>query len=254
MSKIHSIQALEDNYIWLIQLDERRAAVIDPGESAPVVHRLNQLGLELDAILITHKCWDHVGGTQALSQQYKAPVYGPANEPIPHRTDPLSEGQLIQLGEVSLQVMEVPGHTSGHIAFYGNGWLFSGDTLFGAGCGRLHDGTMEQLFHSLTRLKALPPATLNYCAHEYTIANLNFALQVEPDNLATRQRMSETQAIRKRGLPSLPSTLAVELQTNPFLRCHMPQVIESVEKHTRQPLQSEFEVFRALRLWKNNVA
>ncbi len=254
MTKIHTIPAFEDNYIWLIQFDGCRTAVVDPGQAAPVERYLERQGLTLDAILITHKCWDHVGGIDALQQRHAVPVYGPAQEPIPHCSHPLAEGQRLHLGEVSLQVLEVPGHTSGHIAYYGNGLLFCGDTLFGGGCGRLHDGTMEQLYHSLCRLKTLPPATRNYCAHEYTVANLHFALLVEPDNPATRERLQEAQAARSRGLPTLPSNLQQELESNPFLRCHTPQVVESVEKQAKTSLNSEFEVFRALRLWKNSVA
>ncbi len=254
MTKIHTIPALEDNYIWLIQFDASHAAVIDPGDADAVEHHLEQHGLELDAILITHKCWDHVGGITALRQHHNVPIYGPANEPIPQCSHPLREGDRLCLGELSLQVMEVPGHTSGHIAFYGDGRLFSGDTLFGGGCGRVHDGTMEQLYHSLMRLKALPSATLNYCAHEYTVANLRFAQQVEPDNPAIARRMDDALALRKRGLSTIPASIKTELDSNPFLRCHSRQLIESAEKYTQTQLHSEFEVFRALRHWKNSVA
>ena len=245
------IPAFEDNYLWLLHGDGNEAVVVDPGDARPVLGTLDERSLALGAILVTHHHADHVGGILPLLERYPVPVYGPARESIPGITIPLGEGDQVSLCGMRLEVLEVPGHTAGHIAYRGEGLLFCGDTLFSGGCGRLFEGTPEQMHQSLQRLAALDPATLVCCAHEYTEANLRFALAVEPDNPALQQRYREVGQLRSEGLPSLPSTIAIELQTNPFLRTHVPAVRSAAENHAGRRLTDEVEVFAVLRAWKD---
>ena len=251
MIDVHAIQAFKDNYIWLIEFGQRQAVVVDPGDPVPVTKQLRERGLELCAIVVTHAHWDHVDGITTLRQLFPVPVYGPAKEAVTGLTHPLNEGQRIALGELSLQVMEVPGHTKGHIAYHGDDVVFTGDTLFGAGCGRIFDGTAEQLYTSLQRIARLPDETLNYCAHEYTESNLRFALAVEPNNPHVAERLEQTQAVRQRGGATIPAPLWLEKQTNPFLRCHHPDVIAAASRYCKRALDNELDVFTALRSWKD---
>lgn len=222
---IHPIPAFKDNYIWIIH-DKQHAVVVDPGDSAVVTQYLAAHQLSLVAILITHHHHDHVGGVAKLVDTYPVPVYGPALEAIPCQIHPLQDGDVVYIASLKLnfKVLDIPGHTAGHIAYYGANSIFCGDTLFGCGCGRLFEGTPAQMLASLNKLAQLPPNTAVYCAHEYTLSGINFALTLEPDNTALQQRAQSDQALRHQHLPTLPSTIALEKATNPFLRCHLPGI------------------------------
>lgn len=252
VTNIVPIRAFQDNYIWCIQRGDK-AAIVDPGDAAPVLAHLRDKGLHLTAILTTHHHADHVGGNTALLAKYNVPVFGPAGEPIPGITRKLAEGDRIEVPGIGLQfeVIDVPGHTAGHIAYFGAGLLFCGDTLFSSGCGRLFEGTAAQMQASLAKLAALPPETLVYCAHEYTLANLRFAAAAEPGNTAVPARALAARAALDRGHPSLPSTLETELAANPFLRTQEPALIDAASRFAGQALSSPVEVFAALRAWKD---
>jgi hydroxyacylglutathione hydrolase len=249
MFEVSFIPAFKDNYIWLLQRD-RRAVVVDPGDAAPVIARLQADGLALEGILITHHHADHQGGVAELTERYPVPVFAPAAESITGRSHPLSGGESIEVLGCPVLVMAAPGHTAGHIAYVAGDRLFCGDTLFGAGCGRLFEGTPAQMATSLDALAALPPATRVYCAHEYTEANLRFALTVEPDNPAVQARVDRVAALRAAGRSSVPSTLAEERATNPFLRCREPGVIAAAIREGAVDA-SPVAVFAAIRAWRN---
>jgi len=256
MLEIRPIPAFTDNYIWLACNTEcpSEAIIIDPGTADPVIKVLESEGLRLVAILITHRHWDHVDGIPTLTARYPVPVYGPAGGHIAGITHPLGDGQFVApLPGVSLEVLAVPGHTLDHIAYYGHDSLLCGDSLFNAGCGRIFDGTAEQLFHSLQRLSRLPDSTQVYCAHEYTLSNLRFAQSVEPDNqdLAAYSRTAES--LRKRGLPTLPTDIATQRRINPFLRCDIPAVQASIAAFAGRPLTDPEEFFKILRFWKDTL-
>ncbi len=249
--EVTAISAFRDNYIWLLRCGGS-AIVVDPGDAAPVERALAEEGLDLEAILVTHHHADHQGGIAALAKRYQPAVYGPGAESITGLTHPLRGGETLALPglRASARVLAVPGHTRGHLAYLIGHRLFCGDTLFGAGCGRLFEGTPEQMAASLQCLAALPDATEVYCAHEYTEMNLRFALAVEPDNPAVRHRVAAAAAMRARGLPTVPSTLALEKATNPFLRCSVPAVAAAAEAHgaaTNDPVA----IFAAIRGWRN---
>lgn len=255
MITVKPISAFTDNYIWAIS-DEEQAyfAIVDPGDAEPVLKFLEENDGVLAAILITHHHADHVGGIKKLIAAFPdTPVYGPAKERIPHRTTALNNEDTVVIPEIdaSFQVMFIPGHTAGHIAYYQEGSLFCGDTLFGCGCGRIFDGTATALYHSLTTIAALPPETLAYCAHEYTLDNIGFAKWVEPDNLNLIQRQAHTHSLIDTDTPSIPSTLDLELKTNPFLRCDKAEVIDKAEKVAKRTLSSGVEVFKVIRNWKD---
>ena len=264
MLEIVPIPAFADNYIWALLRDDH-CVVVDPGDAAPVFAFLAARDLTLDAIFITHHHADHVGGVAALTARWPVPVYGPAAESIKGVTDALRENDQVALPnfvDEPFRVIEVPGHTSGHIAYMSGDILFCGDTLFAAGCGRLFEGTALQLHSSLMRLAALPDTTRVFCTHEYTLSNLRFALAVDGDNDAVIERSIVEQERRSRGLPTLPSSIALERATNPFLRCAEPALMQSARNHVSsvsnhahtQP--SDFSdpanVFAVLRRWKND--
>ncbi|MDC9725467.1 MAG: hydroxyacylglutathione hydrolase [Gammaproteobacteria bacterium] len=255
MLKIDAIPAFNDNYIWFIHApDTQHVLIVDPGDAVPVFDAIKQHDLIPIAILITHGCHDHVDGIGDLLEQYDLPVYGPENEFIPHITHPLSACDELSISPhfPAFRVLDLPGHTKGHIGFLMEGCLFCGDTLFGAGCGRLHGNPAELLFRSLQQVVELPSETLIYCAHEYTEANLRFAVEIEPKNEAIRQRIVDTALMRKQGEVSLPSTLALERQTNPFLRCGQSDVNKAAERWSAQQLDSQQAVFTELRKWKDS--
>ena len=251
MLDIIRISAFKDNYIWLLRKGAS-AAVVDPGDANPVLEVLQREGLTLTSILITHHHADHQGGVETLLAHYPAAVFGPASEFITGLTQPLSGGETIQLMAlgVELNVLAVPGHTLGHLTYYGFDALFCGDTLFSGGCGRLFEGSPAQMFDSLTRLSAFPEHTAVYCAHEYTEANLRFAQAVEPGNRVLRERLHEVGLARGAGQATVPSTLALEKASNPFLRCSEPEVIASA-KRRGSPSEAPVDVFATLREWKN---
>jgi hydroxyacylglutathione hydrolase len=246
------LRAFRDNYIWTLRND-RCAAVIDPGDAQPVLDYLQREQLELCAILATHHHPDHVGGVAELLAQHAVPVYGPRGEPIPTLTHPVSEGDEVAIDQLGLRfsVLDIPGHTRAHVAYYGANCLFCGDTLFACGCGRLFEGTAQQMAASLAKLAALPDATLVYSGHEYTLANIDFAQSVEPENEELKARAASEAEKREHGRPTLPSTIGREKKTNPFLRCQQPAVIASADKYLGARAGDPVQVFAALRKWKN---
>lgn len=252
--QVTAIPAFADNYLWLIH-DGQHAAVVDPGDAAPIEAALASLNLKLDAILLTHHHADHAGGVPALLAQRQIPVYGPARERIAGITVPLSGGDRIDLPALglTLAVLDVPGHTAGHIAYVAQDehWLFCGDTLFAGGCGRLFEGTPEQMSASLAQLAALPDDTKVYCAHEYTVSNMRFAVAAEPGNPDVAARLEHEQQRRARGEATVPSTIGVEKRTNPFLRCSEPGVLGSLQAEGRLSGNDPVAAFAALREWKN---
>lgn len=251
--EVLGLPAFADNYIWALRRGAH-VAVVDPGEHRPVLDYLSETGARLCAILATHHHGDHVGGVDALLAVHPVPVYGPGNEGIDTVDHPLADGDRLAIAELDLEfeVLAVPGHTRGHLAYYRRGMLFCGDTLFGAGCGRLFEGTPETMFASLSRLAALPDDTQVYCAHEYTLSNLRFAAAVEPGNAAVKRRTETTTKLRDEGRPSVPSTMATELATNPFLRWDAAAVIAAARQRLGREPRGPQEVFAAIRDWKNH--
>ena len=253
--KLTPLPALTDNYIWMLQ-SEQHALVIDPGVAEPVLEALQRHQLKLDCIVVTHHHADHTGGVAALREATGARVVGPALETIPQPAQDLHDGDTFTALGLTFNVFHVPGHTAGHIALYcenvdGNPLLFCGDTLFSGGCGRLFEGTPAQMLHSLQRLSALPGNTHVCCTHEYTLSNLRFARAVEPHNAALAAYQQKCQALRAQGHPTLPSTIAVERDINPFLRTHWPDVEQAVRQHN-PALAEQAGIFAGLREWKNN--
>jgi hydroxyacylglutathione hydrolase len=246
------VRALKDNYIWVLR-NETHAAVVDPGETAPVLEYLADQKLRLAAILATHHHRDHVGGAAGLLDRFAVPFYGPKGEPIERLSRAVGHGERVEVPEIgaAFEVIGIPGHTRAHIAYFGHGSLFCGDTLFACGCGRLFEGTAEQMFESLGRLTSLPDETLVYCGHEYTLANIDFARAVEPANVALEERRRAEESVRALGRPTLPSTIGREKATNPFLRTREPAVIASADKYLGSRLATPVQVFAALREWKN---
>lgn len=263
---VYPVPAFKDNYIWLIELETSSSkgtqappdgstphpvAIVDPGTAQPVLQAIEDHGFEPVAVLATHHHHDHIGGIPRLSQHYDIPVYGPATETIPRLTHPLREGDEVRLGTTEFRVLDIPGHTAGHIAFYGAGALFCGDTLFAAGCGRLFEGTAAQMYQSLSKLAGLPDDTQVYCGHEYTLNNVKFALQVEPENADLYKRLADIEKQREQGRPTVPAPLGLERQTNPFLRCNEPNVIAAAEKYAGTRLNGGEDTFAVVRHWKD---
>ncbi len=252
------VPAFQTNYLWLLCRNQH-AVVVDPGDAQPIEAALQKHALDLSAIVLTHHHQDHIGGVADLIRNRTGlPVYGPRNEVIAHVTHPLGQGDRIKLQEIDLElnVIDVPGHTLGHIAYFGYAdgqpVLFCGDTLFSGGCGRLLGGTAKQLLSSLTKIAALPDATRVYCAHEYTLSNLEFALTVDPDNSHLQSRMADVLALRKAGQATVPSTLTIEKQTNPFLRADYPNLQASAERIKPGSGQNVLDTFTTLRSMKDN--
>jgi hydroxyacylglutathione hydrolase len=257
--KLIELPAFSDNYLWLWQQDNQ-AVVVDPGDAAPVLQALARESLTLAAILVTHHHADHVGGVAELRSATGAQVFGPARENIPEPFTPVMTGEVLALLGQRVEVFDVPGHTAGHVAYFLPGAqpspvLFSGDTLFSGGCGRLFEGTPTQMLASLDSLAALPAETRVCCAHEYTLSNLRFALAVEPRNTDLQDYHNHCQRLRAEGKPTLPARLGTELQINPFLRARHPDVRHAVAQHAglnAKELADDSAVFAALRQWKND--
>jgi len=252
---VRPVRAFADNYIWLIAAPNapRRVVAVDPGEASPVFAELDRHGMSLAAILLTHHHADHIGGVATLCAAAEVPVFGPDDARIPGLTRRLADGDTVELDSLGLHfaVMHLPGHTISHIAFHGHGAVFCGDTLFSAGCGRMFEGTPVQMSASLRRLGNLPAATWVYAGHEYTAANLRFALEVEGDNAEASAYRARVAALRAEDLPTLPSTIGLENRVNPFLRCGEPAVHAAVAAHEGRPLADPVAVFAALRAWKD---
>lgn len=249
------LPAFQDNYLWLLH-DGQRALVVDPGDAQPVRTFLEESGLQLEAILVTHHHQDHIGGVAELRAATGARVWGPAREAIPQPYTRLAERDRVEVLGLRFEVLEVPGHTAGHIAYYcpdvdGRGLLFCGDTLFSGGCGRLFEGTPAQMLQSLRKLAALPDATRVCCTHEYTLSNLKFATVVEPGNMQLIHYRQQCEQQRARGEPTLPSSIAVEKAVNPFLRTQEAEVVAAARAHGAPDEGDEVAVFAAIRQWKN---
>lgn len=256
MLEVQPIPAFQDNYIWMLHApDAGETWVVDPGDAGPVEAALEASGRTLDGILITHHHWDHTGGLPKLLAGRDIPVFGPRNPAIRPVTRRFGDGDRFELFGLEVQVIATPGHTLDHICFlfpaHQPPLLFCGDTLFAGGCGRLFEGTPEQMHTSLAKLAALPTGTQVHCAHEYTLANLDFASAVEPENAAIRNRIAACQARRERQEPTLPCEIGEELATNPFLRAGAPGVRAAAEAAGLEAGSSEVEVFAAIRAWKD---
>lgn len=255
MLTVTPVRAFADNYLWLAHAprEARKVVAIDPGDAQAIQDTLQRQQLSLAAILVTHHHADHVGGLNELVKRFDVPVFGPAGEAMPVTVQPLRDGDLVALDALGLRfdVLDVPGHTVGHIAFAGHGVVFCGDTLFSAGCGRLFEGTAAQMYRSLAKLKALDEHTRVYCAHEYTLANLMFAAAVEPRNPDVQQHLRHCRALRANNQPTVPSTISLERKINPFLRCEFGTVKQAAEQWAGRTIDSETAIFAALRSWKD---
>jgi hydroxyacylglutathione hydrolase len=256
MLDIKPIKAFSDNYLWLFgQQNSTGAAIVDPGDAAPVLQYLHANNLQLEAILLTHHHPDHIGGVSDLLEQYEVPVYGPESKAIPQVSHVLHERETLQVCGVSFKVLEIPGHTLDHIAYYAEApspgqapVLFCGDTLFAGGCGRVFEGTMPMMYESLQKLAALSPQTEVYCAHEYTLGNLAFAESMTPDDALVQARIVREKSRREQDIPTVPTTIAEELQSNPFLRCEQEDFQTALHLQGKSPQ----EIFAHLRTGKDN--
>lgn len=253
---IQAIPAFNDNYIWLlINPSNRKAVCVDPGDASVVIDHLKKQQLDLVGILVTHHHWDHTGGISELVKYYQPKVYCSYRNNIPQRTHALHNNDVISIPnlEIELNILEIPGHTLDHICFYAEGMLFCGDTLFAAGCGKVFEGTMAEMYNSLLKISHLPDATQIYCGHEYTLNNLKFASLVEPDNAAIKNRLAEIQNLRDQNKITLPSTLSIEKQTNPFLRCHLPSLQKAASNYSGKTITDPITTFTIIREWKNSL-
>lgn len=250
--EIFPLPAFEDNYIWCLRRDGV-VAVVDPGDAAPVLRHLAASGDRLCAILVTHHHHDHIDGIAELTARHPVPIFAPGAEAIAGTTQAIAGGDRVALPDLGIDfdVLDLAGHTRGHVGYYRPGTLFCGDTLFGCGCGRLFEGTPAQLHAALQRIGVLPPLTLAYCAHEYTASGIRFALAVEPGNAAAATRGAEVALLRGTGKPTVPFSIADELATNPFLRCRAPEVVGSIAQRLGHTPADELEVFTALRAWRD---
>jgi len=255
MFTIEPIPAFSDNYIWLL-VQGTKAFAVDPGDAKPLISILKKRKLELTGVLITHHHYDHSGGILEILDKYDAKIYGPTGNHINGITDGLVDNQSIDVLGVSFKALSVPGHTDDQLAYFCNSStkpiLFSGDTLFAAGCGRLFEGSPRQMHASLSRFAELPPETLVYCGHEYTLSNLNFASKVEPTNEDISSKLKKIKKLRSENKVSLPSSISEELKTNPFMRCDKKNVINAAEKFAAKTLNSPSEVLGVIRKWKDN--
>ena len=265
--RVSPISAFRDNYIWMIcENGSNEVSVVDPGDSEPVLAVLRKEGLSLSSILITHHHADHTGGVKTLLEHFPdVEIYGPMHGTFPIITAAVLDQDRLHVAGMDLRVIQVPGHTLDHIAYYCEipnspsaetaGMLFCGDTLFAGGCGRIFEGSPDMMYNSLQKLATLPPAIMVYCAHEYTQANLRFALCVEPSNADVIERLRQVSEARNLEEPTVPSSLSLELRTNPFLRCHIHAVRKSVlESMAISSASSDIEIFAALRRWKDNFS
>ena len=253
MINIEPIKAFNDNYIWLVTTNEG-SIVIDPGEATKTINYLKENSLDLRGILITHHHFDHTGGIKDMLKFKSVDVYGPVNN-IPSISKQIKEGDFINVIGIDFKIIEIPGHTLDHVAFFsennGKPILFCGDTIFSSGCGRVFEGTFEQMHESVLKLKSLPVNTKIYAGHEYTQSNLQFAMEVEPLNQKLISRYNDVQNLLNKGIPTLPTTLELELEVNPFLRCQTSEVQKSVVNKFNTS-NHEDEIFKALRQWKDN--
>lgn len=258
--KVSMIKAFSDNYIWAISSnDSNKLAIVDPGDANVCIEFIEQQNLQLSNILITHHHADHVGGINKLveyckNKQWSLTVYGPENESIPHCDVTLNESQTVKLADLGFEftVIDLPGHTSGHIAYLSEDNLFCGDTLFSGGCGRLFEGTPEQMLSSLDKLSALPERTHVYCAHEYTQANLNFALTVEPCNAELVHYYNQVLQKRENGIATIPTSIMLEKKINPFLRSHEASLMASASEYSESVVKDKLQTFTIIRGWKDN--
>lgn len=257
MYQAHPIPAFDDNYIWALRgQPDNQIVVVDPGDSDAVFSYLGEYNLKLSAILITHHHWDHTGGVEKLINRSKVPVYGPANSPFNGVTVALKDGDMIELLGNRLEVKAVPAHTLDHIAYFQpdeRPQLFCGDTLFLAGCGRLFEGSAEQMQTAMDYFASLPDETAVYCTHEYSLANLHFALKVEPSNKTIVQELERCTEQRQAGRPTLPSKISLERRINPYMRTREASIKASAEAYSGRPLETEVDVLAAVREWKNSL-
>ncbi|MEE4174908.1 MAG: hydroxyacylglutathione hydrolase [Xanthomonadales bacterium] len=250
---IDAIPAFDDNYIWLLHRGGPEAVVVDPGDAAPVLATFKDRGLTLTGVLLTHHHWDHAGGVPDLLERWPdVPVHGPRDRRLGDWCLPVREGDTVDLPALGLtfRVLDVPAHTRSHVAFHGHGLLFSGDTLFSVGCGRLFEGSPEDMQRAMDKLAKLPADTLVYCGHEYTLDNCRFALAVEPGNEALVRREHEARGLREAGERTLPARLGEELAVNPFLRTREPAVVEAARTHAPDAAPGA-PTMAAIRAWKD---
>lgn len=250
---IHAIPALKDNYIWLMHSEDAKSTyIVDPGEAEPVLEKLDLLKFSLDGILITHHHPDHTGGIDELLKHYSVPVFGTPR--IKQVTNIVCDKDILFLSGHEFEVISIPGHTRDHVAYHSaqDSILFSGDTLFSSGCGKLFEGTPQQMHTSLSALSSLPPSTKIYCGHEYTENNTSFAMNVDPKNKSLQKYAEKVRILRMQNKPSLPSTIGLELEINPFLRADNKNIQEAAKSYTNKSHLDVNQTFAAIRKWKDS--